>query len=271
MISIPDLTLPGETSVVVAGDWHGNVTWAQQTFPFLRRAVPGVRTVLHLGDFGYWPERPGHGFEETVSYWARAAGVERVLVTPGNHEWWSDLDKKFTAAPGRMVQLADRVFMMPRNFRFTLAGRQFTSLGGAASLDRADRVPLKEWWPSEVLTEADVAAAIAGGRTDVMLTHEAVDGGPALIEQVIRSNPLGWDDYALAYSALSRDRVTRAYNALRPLVLAHGHLHLRAERTLEDGRRIYSLAADGDAGNLAVLNLSRLRWNWLGDPRAWKQ
>jgi hypothetical protein len=270
MSSVPDLTLPGEGSVVVAGDWHGNVAWAQQVFPFLRRAVPGIRTVLHLGDFGYWPERDGHAYAETVSHCAAAAGVERVLVTPGNHEWWSDLDLRFAAEPGRMLRLADRVFMLPRNFRFTIAGRQFTSLGGAASLDRADRVPLIEWWPSEVLTEADVAAAVAGGRTDVLLTHEAVDGGPALVERVIRSNPLGWDDDALAYSALSRDRVTRAYKALAPLVLAHGHLHLRAEKTLDDGRRIYSVAADGDPGNLAVLKLDSLRWSWLGDPGAWK-
>ena len=192
MASIPDLSLPGETSVVVAGDWHGSVSWVQQVFPFLRRAVPCVRTVLHLGDFGYWPERPGQGFVQTVDYWAKTAGIERVLVTPGNHEWWNSLDERFAGAPCEPIQLAERVFVMPRGFRFTLAGRQFTSFGGAASLDKDDRVALKEWWPTEVPSEEDVARVIAGGETDVLLTHEAVDGGPELVERVIRSNPLGW-------------------------------------------------------------------------------
>lgn len=235
MASIPDLTLPGEKSVVMAGDWHGNVSWVQQVFPFLRRAVPGVRTFLHLGDFGYWPERTGQGFAQTVDYWARAAGIERVLVTPGNHEWWSSLDERFAAAPCEAIQLAERVFVMPRGFRFTLAGRQFTSFGGAALQDKDDRVPMKEWWPTEVPSEEDVARVIAGGQTDVLLTHEAVDGGTELVQRVIRSNPLGWDAQALAYSALSRDRVTRVYQSLRPQVLAHGHLHLKAERTLDGG------------------------------------
>ncbi|MGY4856858.1 metallophosphoesterase [Cryobacterium sp. AP23] len=271
MSSVPDLTLPGESSVVIAGDWHGSITWAQQVFPFLRRTVPGVRTVLHLGDFGYWSEREGHGFADTVSYWARAAGLERVLVSPGNHENWDKLDRLFAAAPGEPVEVAARVFMMPRGYRFTLAGKQYASFGGAASLDRADRVPLKDWWPTEVPTEDDVARMTSGGPADVLLCHEAIDGGADLVERVLKANPLGWDEDALAYSALSRHRVTRVYEALTPSVMAHGHLHLKAERTFEDGRRVYSVAADGDAGNLAVLDLHTLRWTWLGDPRAWKR
>lgn len=265
---IPDLTLPGEESVVVAGDWHGNINWAQQVFPFLRRAVPGVRTVLHLGDFGFWP---GQDYAQTVDYWARNAGVERILVTPGNHENWAALDALFAETPGEMIQIAERVFVMPRGYRFRLAGRRFTSLGGAASLDREDRVPFREWWPSEIPTEADVDRVIAGGPTDVLLTHEAVDGGTDLVERVLRANPLGWGREALAYSALSRDRVTRVYCALQPKVVAHGHLHLQAERTREDGKQIFSLAADGADGNLALLDLSTLKWSWLGDPRAWKR
>lgn len=271
MTTIPDLTLPGgESAVVIAGDWHGNVTWVQQTLPFLRRAVPEVKTVLQLGDFGFWPERPGQGFVQTVDYWARTTET-RVLITPGNHEWWSELDVLFAAAPGELIQLAEQVFVMPRGYRFTLAGREFVSFGGAASLDRADRAPLRDWWPTEIPSSEDVSRAIAGGATDVLLTHEAVDGGTALVEEVLRSNPLGWTHEELAYSALSRSRVTEVHRALHPQILVHGHIHLKAERQLDDGRRIYSLGADGDAGNLALLTLPDLRWTWLGDPRAWKR
>lgn len=271
MTGIPDLTLPGETSVVIAGDWHGSVNWVQATFPFLRRATPNVRTVLHVGDFGHWPDRPGQGFVQTVDYWMRAAGVERILVTPGNHEWWSDLDSRFAAAPGQMVQLTERVFVAPRGYRFTIAGRQFTSFGGAASLDKADRTPLRDWWPTEIPTDEDVARAIAGGPTDVLLTHETVDDGAPLVESVLRSNPLGWGPEELAYSALSRRRVSEVYRALHPDVLVHGHIHLKDEWQYANGQRIYSMGADGDPGNLGLLTLPDLRWTWLGDPRAWKR
>jgi hypothetical protein len=268
--SIPDLTLPGETKVAVAADFHGNIGWCQLALPFLARVAPGTRTILHLGDLGIWPEG-GKGFLATVDYWARQAGIEQILLTPGNHDWWTRILAAQADQPGEPAQLSERVFVLPRGYRFALGGTRFMSFGGAASVDFEDRTEGRDWWAEEMPTDADVQLAIAGGDTDVLLAHETVDGGTPLVERVLRANPQGWGADALAYSALSRARVTRVFEAVKPKLFAHGHMHLKDDITLETGSRIYSLAADGQDGNLALLDLTTLEWTWLGDPRAWKR
>jgi Calcineurin-like phosphoesterase len=262
-----DLTLEDETRVAVAGDWHANVGWAQRVIPRIARLAPDVRTVLHVGDFAVWPERQGKGFMAAVDYWMKTAGIERVLVTPGNHEFWSLLDARFAAQPDEAIRFSETVWVLPRGFRFRLAGRSFMSFGGAASVDYADRTPLRDWWPSEIPTEEHVAVATSGGPVDVLITHETVNGGTLEVERFLRANPQGWNSEELAYSAISRERVTRVWEAVQPRVLAHGHIHVQAEVDLPDGRRVYSLGCDNQAGNVAVLELASLHWTWLEDRR----
>jgi hypothetical protein len=63
------------------------------------------------------------------------------------------------------------------------------SFGGAASVDYEDRTENRDWWATEAPSDRDVAQAIAGGRVDVLLTHETVDGGTHQVERILRSNP----------------------------------------------------------------------------------
>lgn len=197
-----DLTLAGETQVAVAGDWHGDTSWVQEILPALHRFAPDVRTVLHAGDFGFWPPLHRKAFTDTVDFWCKSTGIERVLFTPGNHEWWPMLDERFAQRPGEPVQMSAAVWALPRGVRFTLAGRSFLSFGGAASIDYAYRTEGRDWWPEELPTDEHVDAAIEGGPIDVMLTHETVDGGTAAVEEILRANPYGWSAEELAYGAL---------------------------------------------------------------------
>lgn len=257
-----DIAFNNETRVAVAGDWHANVNWVQKVIPRLTRQYPDVCTILHVGDFGFWPGRQGRSFLGAVDYWCKSAGIARVLVTPGNHEDWAALDEVFAKTPGQAVQMSETVWALPRTHRFELAGRSFLSFGGAASIDYADRVPGKSWWPTELPTEADVTAAIAGGPVDVIIAHETVNGGTPATEKVLRSNPMSWSEEERAYSARSRDMVTRVWDTLAPKLLAHGHMHTSDDVELADGRRVYSLGCDNQANNLGLLTLSDLSWHW---------
>jgi len=256
-----------ESQVLLAGDWHGNVGWVQRVIPAVRRSAPGARTILHVGDFGFWPERRGKGFLSSVDYWSRIAGIERVLVTPGNHEHWPSLVQSFDAKPGEAVQLSEVVWALPRGFRFTIGGRTFLSFGGAASVDYEDRTEGRDWWPEEMPTEHEVDVAIAGGPVDVLITHETVNGGTAAVEQIIATNPQAWGDEALAYSARSRALVTRLWDGVRPKILVHGHLHCADAITLPDGRRVYSLGSDRQDNNFGLLQTGELDWGWILIPR----
>ena len=50
----------------VAGDWHGNTTWATRAVRKIAALLPadGPRVILHLGDYGIWP---GPGGREYLS------------------------------------------------------------------------------------------------------------------------------------------------------------------------------------------------------------
>ncbi|WP_431220360.1 metallophosphoesterase family protein [Leifsonia xyli] len=257
---------PPERRIAVAGDWHRNQLWVEQLLPELARQSPGIRTILQVGDFGLSPDARGRRFLEDVDYSCREAGVERVLVTPGNHEHHDWLDSEFEAAGGEPLLVSETVSVLPRGYRFTLGDRLFMSFGGAASVDYEQRRAGIDWFISEVPTDEDVAAAIAAGPVDVLLTHETVEGGTAAVTQLL-TRPSSWPLEALYFSADSRRRVTQVWEATRPQILFHGHMHVADEIELADGRRVYSLGRDYQQHNAGILDLDTLGWQWIDSPR----
>lgn len=255
-----------EAHVAFAGDWHANAAWVRIALERLHRQFPQVRTVLHAGDFGLFPGRHPAGYLNAVDEACRQYGIRDILVTPGNHEDWSALNSAFAEHPGRPVQCSEFVWVLPRGYRFVIGGRSILSFGGAASVDYEYRVSGVSWWEAEIPSPEDVLNAVEGGPVDILITHDAVDGGTPRVELARVTNPQGWPTDALAYSAMSRARVTEVWKAVAPAVLVHGHMHLNAEAELPDGRRVISLGRDETPGNMGVLDLRTLDWLWVAEP-----
>lgn len=265
---MPSLITSDETHVVVAGDWHGNVGWIGKAIPAIAREASCVRTILHAGDFGIWAGLQGRKYLDAVDFWCDRAGISRVLVTPGNHEDWHWLDTEFKKQTGEPVALSSVVEVLPRGYRFEIGKRSFASFGGAASVDFEMRTSGIDWFRNELPTGQDVAQAIDRGPADILVTHETIDGGTAASEYILRSNPMRWGPEAVAYSRQSRALVTQVWDGLAPKLLFHGHMHVADEITLQSGQQVISLGCDGQARNLALLELSTLSWRWLqGAPK----
>ncbi len=246
--------------VGVAGDWHGNLRWIQRVIPRLARA--GIKTVFHLGDFGVWPGHSGRKWVESVEYWCSKTGIT-LIVTPGNHEDWDQLDTLFGAHPGQPVRLSPHVIILPRGYRWVQAGRSMMSFGGAASIDFPWRVTGKTWWLTEMPTVHEVRAASAGGPVEVLLTHETPY--PTSAVEAIISSPGSWSWEARVYAAKSRELVGRLWENVTPAIALHGHYHVADKGTLASGQQVFSLGCDGQAGNLGVLDMEHLGFAWLGD------
>src|SRR5690606_23023667 len=132
-------------------------------------------------------------------------------------------------------------------------------LGGAASVDRAWRTDGRDWWVDELITDEQVAAAQAGGRADIMLTHESPAGNPVrAVRDVLQDNPHGYPREALKESTASRERVSAVWDVVMPDLLLHGHMHAPGDGIAADGRRVVSLGADAQEGHLALLDLETL-------------
>nr|WP_314843374.1 metallophosphoesterase [uncultured Microbacterium sp.] len=247
-IVLPDLR------VAICGDWHGNAGWVRTLAPAIHHLAPDVATVFQLGD--WWMNTAD---ADTA---LADAGITRVLVTLGNHEPWPEVTAALNTHPGSAVRVSDITWLLPRPFRFEAGGRTVLSLGGAASVDRTWRTPGRSWWPDEIVTEDNVAAANSGGTVDVMLTHEGPAGTPVnAVREVLRTNPMGFPPDALKESALSRARIAEVWNATHPSLLLHGHMHVAGGGIAPDGRRVSSLGRDTHEGNLAFLDLKTLRLN----------
>lgn len=236
--------------VALAGDWHADTGWAKTTMRALDRIAPDVETVLHLGDF--WMNLA------KMDQINAAFGIKRTLVTLRNHEPWAELVELFEAHPDRAVRVSKTVWMLPRPFRFTVAGRRVLSFGGAASVDRYWRGP-GESHPGEIITDDEVTKAQAGGRSDLLLSHESPAGTPVQsVRRILRTNPMGFPRAALVESAASRVRVSKVSDAVMPSIHLHGHMHAPGAGTKEDGRRVISLGCNGQQSNLAIINLEDL-------------
>jgi len=246
-----DITLPDER-VAVCGDWHGNVGWARIIARALPALAPEVTTMLHLGDWQMPPIETDEVFAET--------NVNKIYVTLGNHDRWGEITPLLNMRPGAAVRVSDITWLLPRPARLTIGGRRVLSLGGAASVDRQSRIEGLTWWPDEAITDEQVAAAIAGGPADLMLTHETPARTPVRrVRDILRTNPHRFPATALAESAASRMRVTEVWNAVRPELLIHGHMHAPGGGKIEDGRRVASLGRDVQVGNLGLLDMDTLR------------
>lgn len=255
-----------ESRVAIAGDWHSSGYWARRALTMLHEQAPDVRTVLHLGDFNLTANTPWLAYRRGVVEAMATNGIERILVTPGNHDDWSQLGPRFELHPDEPYRLpkTQTISFLPPGFRFEIGGRKFLSFGGAASPDQGKRIENRDWWGNEEPTQADAVRAVTGGRADVMLTHEAVDMGTRLVDDVIaRPNRRLFDEKGLGASKRSRALVTAVWDQLAPARLFHGHMHLRAEGHFPDARAVYSLAANNSPGNIGVLDLRDLSWSWL--------
>lgn len=259
--STPTFALP-DSSLWLLGDVHGNTRWLQRALPAMRRVDPKLRTVVQLGD--WWQDA------HAVDYWARIAGIERILVTLGNHEPYGDVAPLLAEEPGQAVRVSETVWLLPRPFRFVAHGRTILSLGGATSVDTEDRAESVDWWADEKITDAQVEEAIASGRTEVLLTHESPALTPVTVAQAaIETDQAASSDSVSAATARSRNQVQRVVDATRPHLHAHGHLHVAGEGVSALGTRVVSLGRDGDPGAIARLDLVNLTVRFLTGTDVW--
>lgn len=240
-----------DRAIALAGDWHGDRGWVQRVFASLHGL--DIRTLLHAGDFGPLPYDPT--WLPLIDELAETAGVERILVTAGNHEPWDRLTPLLAA--GEPAKVSERVWFLPRPCRLSVGGRRVLSLGGAASVNRHHLAEGATWFAEEAITDEHVAAAIAGGPADLLITHETPARTPVrVVADQLRMH--GWPKEALAASKVSREQVAAVWDAVRPELLVHGHMHLPGGGRTMDGRRVTSLGANRQHGNLMTLDMDTL-------------
>lgn len=247
--------------VLVAGDWHGNRYWALhvvQRVPQLL-AREHRRLILHLGDFGIWPDDDGQRYLNAVNIALGEVNAELWFID-GNHEDFSQLALLASDAlqDGR-VPVRSNIYHLPRGHRWDWHGRRWLACGGGVSLDKSLRRYGHDWWPQEEITSQQKAAIIATGRVDVMVCHDC----PADVAHAFPPLPPEWNPEDLARNDAHRMRLQGIVDALRPAHLMHGHLHRAYQRTCDFGYgsvQVTGLGTDGSMRNFAALDVTSMTW-----------
>lgn len=204
--------------ILLAGDWHGNTAHARAAIQFAARH--GCAGVIQLGDFGIWPGEDGRRYLRALSKEAAQTGVW-VAFVDGNHEDFWQLNSLPVNVNG-VRKVAGGIWHLPRGLRWQWAGRTWVAMGGATSLDRADRRLGHSWWPEESITAGQVAQVINDGRADVMLTHDCPD-----TVSIPGLDPRGWRLDALEVAGAHRRIMREIAEVVQPQELWHGHFHVR--------------------------------------------
>ena len=254
-------TSPEFERIGIAGDWHGNKAWSRHAIETY--AELGIKHVLHVGDFGFWPGNSGRRYLYRVNKFLAMHGIT-LYVTLGNHEDYIQISS-FHPHPtmeGFVYNKAyPQVLVAKRGTRWTWNGVSFVSLGGANSIDYSRRRENFEWWSGERITMGDVYRTTEGGYADIMLTHDCPAGVSILGTH--RDEDSGWDAESLAYAQQSRDMLRHAVDGVKPSILFHGHYHVFRDltTTLNDGVEDYTIRSvgldmDDSPDNLLVFELA---------------
>ena len=213
--------------VLVVGDSHGDID-------FMRDAVctavkHNCRTLIQLGDFGYWPGTKGATYLSRVNIMA-AQHKMRIIVVEGNHDW-PDLYKGFPVDehgfgvhPGQEEPWA---LHAPRGIRFMLGGYQVGVMGGAVSIDAASRVLGRDWWPEELPSMRELES-IGTEPFDIFLTHSPMAGSifPAPTK-LAETSPI-WRS-----NAQFQESLREIAECSKPRLHLHGHMHYPVQYTIE--------------------------------------
>lgn len=238
-IPVPKTTLK---RILLTGDVHGNTDWVlHHILPQARRH--GCQLVLQLGDFGIWPGPEGQRYLGALSRQAKGARIP-IWFIDGNHEDFDQLDALPLDARGRRP-VRDHITHLPRGYRWEWSEPTLLACGGASSIDVADRLSGRSWWPQEAITDQDVARCSEGGRVDILFTHD-IQAEVPLTDPLLE--PLLPPSVADALSR-NRQRLQRITEVVRPKLQVHGHWHLPYDRTIirssdKEQVRIVSLNSD---------------------------
>ena len=136
--------------IFLTGDTHIPIDidkLSKKNFP-LQKNLTRNDYVIVLGDFGLLWKR-----DKTYEYWLDTLSRKNftLLWLDGNHENFDWLDElPVTDWHGGKVQLvADNIIHLMRGNIYTIEGKTFFVMGGAASVDQEHRQEHISWWPQE--------------------------------------------------------------------------------------------------------------------------
>ncbi len=171
--------------VCAAGDNHGSIDWLYSDILNFESALDvRFEVVLHVGDFGVWPDanhidkatRKHDGAGDFPTWFAEhRRAPRRTIFIKGNHEdfVWLDEQSDAEVLPGLLyLKNGNRMTVESEGQMITVGG-----IGGCfGSSDYGRSSDSLQGYAKRHYTRSEIDMLIAGGRLDVLLMHDAPAG-----------------------------------------------------------------------------------------------
>jgi predicted phosphodiesterase len=247
--------------ICAAGDIHGAIDRLYEDVLSFEAAL-GVRFewVLHVGDFGVWPDpnridkatkkHDGAG-DFPVWFAERRTAPRKTLFIKGNHEDFDWLDAQ-SNPEGSATQVLPRLFYLPngRTMDIGEAGRsvRIGGVGGCFAPSDFDQSS-KKGYAKRHYTSDEIETLCKASAIDILLIHDAPAG--VKLDQHRVSEAAGLD---------------RLVAGTRPRVCFFGHHHTRIDAEVA-GVRCIGLNKVRMPGNLVAIDFNPRgrEWSILGE------
>jgi len=193
-----------ESKILVVGDLHGDFAALNR---MINKKHPGL--VLQCGDFGYFPKEAGFDPAKHL----RTAGV-KVHWCDGNHEDHDEL-AKFRSDPPTGHEVSEDCIYQERGSTLTLPDGRVVD-----SIDKHQRKVGFDWFPSELLTEADLAR-MPDRKIDIVISHTF----PACFGLRRKPGPMDHYPLKLALADPSEEILSAVFERYQPRLWYFGHWH----------------------------------------------
>ena len=211
------------------GDIHGRWDDLYRDVQLLTDA--GAEMLIQVGDFGCWhPDK-----HMSVAYtWDDLKLAVPVHWIDGNHEDFPFLQSMVEWDLPEPQPVAENLIYIPRGTILELGGLRFGFLGGAASVDRMQRILGRDWFPEELPSYAEAMRLANGpGTLDVMVCHDCPEEAADPLVR-IKDDP---------QSNGNRLMLQTLVEALQPTYFCFGHYHQWLVQDVEGTH--YVCLADG--------------------------
>lgn len=220
---------------------------------------------MQLGDFGYLEHiQDGVDFLDGVAILIKNSGIP-IYWIDGNHDYAEWLMEVYDPEPDGTYEIRPNLFYLPRGYSWTWRDERWLALGGGNSYNK-DRLitvgalkgyPL--WWESEAITDADVERCLAQPQADVIVCHDAPESADVPMQFALKG--MTGFDVPPSFQE-NRVRVQRVVDRHDPLLVYHGHLHLRYDYSPKLGQRIVALAQEETWQNSWYVHDCLLKDDW---------
>lgn len=199
--------------IALLGDIHG--TWRELNRAFRKCEDEGVKTLLQVGDFGYysrmgqiWPPKHLVMPHDITCYWI-----------DGNHEGhWQIRDNCSPTEPTKVYDYGN-IFYWPRGYVLSIDGFNILGIGGAESYGGRGILG-RDWFQEESITHRNLETALKNceGKTiDMVISHDCPNHFK--VNEEFRKRAEG-------FSAPSRHALDTILETIKPKFWMAGHYHL---------------------------------------------